>query len=131
MEQTMAQVMESMRVGFLQQLEDVKLTAADQQVFENFQFRVGKIIGDALAWPKIKGEYTALFDQTFTEAEIDGMNAFYKSPAGKAMVAKLPVLMRKGSELGQQRMQLVMPELQKAINELIDEAKARKVAPKP
>lgn len=129
MEQSVDQVMAAMRNGFMQQLEDVRLTTDQNKVIELFHSRVGKIVKDAISWEKIKDEYTDLFAKNFTEEEIEGMNVFYRSPAGKAMIQKLPILMQRGSELGQRRMQAAMPDLQRAITELTDEVRNSKPAP--
>ena len=48
---------------------------------------------------------------------MDGIIAFYKSPAGEAMLAKTPAIMAKANELVQQQMATVMPEIQKLIKD--------------
>lgn len=124
MNQSVQQMLAAMRNGFMQQITDVKLNPEQEKVVAQFHTRIGKIMSDAIAWDKIKDEYIDLFAKNFTEEEIDGINAFYRTPIGKAMIQKLPVLMQKGSELGQRRMQAYMPELQRAIGQLIDEVRA-------
>jgi hypothetical protein len=58
-----------------------------------------------------------LYADTYTEQEMDGIIAFYKSPAGEAMLAKTPAIMAKANELVQQQMATVMPEIQKLIKD--------------
>src|SRR5262245_8649514 len=41
---------------------------------------------------KIRPELVKAYMETFTDEEIDGMLAFYETPAGKASVTKIPVL---------------------------------------
>jgi len=41
-----------------------------------------------------------VYDRNFTDAEIDGMLAFYSSPVGQKMLAKLPVVLQESMEAG-------------------------------
>lgn len=42
-----------------------------------------------------------VYDRNFTDAEIDGMLAFYSSPVGQKVLAKLPVVLQESMEAGQ------------------------------
>ena len=41
-----------------------------------------------------------VYDRNFSDAEIDGMLAFYSSPVGRQMLAKLPVVLQESMEVG-------------------------------
>jgi hypothetical protein len=69
-------------------------------------------------WQKLKPEYVKLYAEVFTEEEIEGMVAFYKTPAGHAMIEKMPALLSKSMEIGQRQMAGIMPEIQKAVEDL-------------
>ncbi|MBN9383186.1 MAG: DUF2059 domain-containing protein [Chitinophagaceae bacterium] len=42
-----------------------------------------------------------VYDRNFTDEEIDGMLAFYSSPVGQKVLAKLPVVLQESMEAGQ------------------------------
>jgi hypothetical protein len=90
---------------------------------------IGKILDQRLGWAVMKPKFAALYDESFSDAELDGMLAFYRSPAGKAMVAKMPQVMAKGAQLGQQQMASAGPEIQQLIRNAM--AKQQKPAGKP
>jgi hypothetical protein len=69
------------------------------------------VIQQELSWEKMKGRYVALYAETFNEEELQGIIAFYKSPAGQAFVKKQPELARRSMELNQQLMVEIMPKL--------------------
>jgi hypothetical protein len=75
------------------------------------------ILTSALSWEKFKPIYVKLYADTYTEPEMDGVIAFYKSPAGEAMLAKTPAITTKAIELAHQQMATVMPEIQKLIKD--------------
>lgn len=64
-----------------------------------------------------------VYADTYTEEEIDGILGFYKSPAGQAMLRKMPVLMQRSMALGQQLMGDLMPEIQKMTQETQEKLK--------
>jgi len=62
-----------------------------------------------------------LYDNTFGEEEIDVILAFYTSPTGRKMVKNLPQLMAGGQVVAQQWMELLQPELNSAIQSVVEE----------
>lgn len=79
------------------------------------------LIYEGLSWESLKEEYIQLYAETFTEEELEGIIEFSKSPLGKKMAEKSPVLMQKSMEIGRQHAQQVMPEVQKAIQDYMKE----------
>jgi hypothetical protein len=71
-----------------------------------------------------------LFADAYSEAELDDIIAFYKSPTGQAMVAKGPLLMTKASGIAQQRLAEVMPRLQELMRDSISNA-SQSAQPQP
>ena len=62
---------------------------------------------------KIRPELTKAYAETFTDEEIDGMLAFYETPAGRAAVAKIPAINTRMSSLIQTEMNALGPEINK------------------
>ena len=117
----MQAVMDRMGQNMLQQ-SDVPATAEAQASHE----RVMAIVREEMSWEKFKPKIMQVYRETFTQEEIDGLIAFYESPAGRAYVAKVPVVAAKTMDLTQQQMQSLLPRLKAAA----DEARAKQGAPK-
>ncbi len=66
---------------------------------------------EQLNWDKMKPQYVKLYGDTFSQEEINGLIAFYQSPAGKAYVAKMPQLTQHTMQLIQGQMTELMPKL--------------------
>jgi hypothetical protein len=66
---------------------------------------------EQMAWTTLEPEYTQLYLEVFTEAEIREMIAFYQTPLGQKLLTKMPVLMTKSNELMSRRLQTAMPQL--------------------
>jgi hypothetical protein len=76
------------------------------------------MMAQELSWDKMKEDYITLYADTFTEEELKGVIAFYKSPAGQAFLKKQPELMKRSMEMSQKLMLQVMPKIHAMIKEL-------------
>jgi hypothetical protein len=74
--------------------------------------KIMALVAQEINWDKMKTDLITLYSETFTEDELKGVIAFYKSPAGQAFQKKLPMLMKRSMELNQKMMIQLMPKLQ-------------------
>jgi uncharacterized protein len=117
------QIIEQMKTMSMAQFSKMEMPAGERQAADELQQKLMALLSDRLSWDKMKPAYLKLYGDTFSEDEIDGIVTFYKSPAGKAMIEKMPVLMQKSMALGQQLMGDVMPEIKRMTEELTQKYK--------
>jgi hypothetical protein len=124
LDQMVAQMDSAMRTGtekaLQQSLKGTTPTLAQQAQINDFQNKLSALVKDELSYPKMKDIYLQVYRETFTQDEVNGIMAFYSSPAGQAMVQKTPVAMQKSSALMQgrigpmtQKLQTMMEQFQK------------------
>jgi len=77
-----------------------------------YQAKMKAFLNKYMSWASLKDDMTKLYMAEFTEAEINELTKFYQTPLGKKTVKKMPLLMTKGAEIGQKRVQEHLPELQ-------------------
>ena len=80
-----------------------------------FQAEMKAFLGKYMSWASMKDDMVKLYAAEFTEPELKELVTFYQTPVGKKSIQKMPVLMSKGAEIGQKRVQEHLPELQSAI----------------
>lgn len=110
-----------------QMMEQIKAITASQvppgtspeQVAKarEIQSKILDLVKARISWEKMRPQYVKLYGETFSEAEIGGMLAFYESPSGRAMLAKMPALVTKVMEVAQAQMKDLLPEIQRVIRE--------------
>jgi len=66
---------------------------------------------EQMDWKVMEPELTQLYLEVFTEQELRDITAFYKTPLGQKMLAKMPQLMARSSELANARVQAALPKL--------------------
>lgn len=92
--------------------------SADQKArVDAFQKQLFDFIASQIGWKGMQTEYVDMYSQTFTEDEIDGMLAFYKSPAGVAIIAKTPELTSKAGLVVSKKMLTLKPEIEKMVED--------------
>jgi hypothetical protein len=117
MKLVMDAVLKQVKDASQQQLVGVTLTDAQQKKFDDFQQKVFDIVNDQMSWAKIEPDYIKLYDDAYTEEQIDGILSFYKSPVGQAMIAKSPELTTKSLQISQGRMQAIQPQLRQLMQD--------------
>ena len=74
-----------------------------------------KFFNKHMSYESLKPEMITIYAEAFTSTELKEINAFYKTPTGAKTIEKLPELMAKGGQIGAQRVQDNIHELQDMI----------------
>ena len=93
------------------------LTPEKKKLQDEFVANSMKVVEANFGWTVLEPAYVKLYADTYTEAELDGILAFYQSPAGQAMLAKTPQLSSGVMEIVHSRMDDFQPKMQ-ALQEL-------------
>ena len=101
-----------------------KLTPEQQRAFDLFPAKFAQVMREEMGWSTTKPRMIELYREVFTQEEVDGQIAFYRSPAGQAVIAKMPLLMQKSMEMSERQMRALMPRLQAAMTQALADAKA-------
>ncbi len=75
-------------------LQGKEPTKQQQLAITKMKQRMMSVLKAEVNWQKLEPIYVKLYKSSFTEEEIKGMVEFYKTPAGKAVINKLPVVMQ-------------------------------------
>ncbi len=109
--------------SFQQALKGKVPTAKQQQAIENMKSRMLATLQGEFAWEKLEPVYLRLYRASFTEEEIVGMLSFYKTPAGQAVITKMPLLTQNTMIEIQKLLSGITPQIQKIQEDFIAEMK--------
>jgi uncharacterized protein len=65
-----------------------------------------------MSYESLKPDLINLYANAFTESELNELNEFYKTPIGQKALRKMPELISKGEQMGSQRVQDNIQELE-------------------
>lgn len=122
--------------GMMQQMigqatQGQNVTPAQQAAIDKYVAKSKTIMTEELTWAKLEPVYVRIYTESLTQEEVEGIVAFYKTPAGKAMVSKLPVIMQKTMGELPSIMGPMMQKIQAAAQEFGAELQAAQAAAAP
>ncbi len=115
------QLLEQIRRWQMEELEQLQLNTEQIKKAKELQLKTFDLLYAELNWESLKPGYIDLYAKTFSEEELSAMILFYGSPTGRNMVAKMPTLMQKSSELVDARVREILPRIRQMMLELIVE----------
>jgi hypothetical protein len=123
--------MESIIKASMQQAMKGHATTAKQQAaIDKMTAKMMETMREEMSWEKLEPLYLRIYQKSFTQEEVDGMLAFYKSPVGAAVIKKLPVVMQESTAAMQERLGPLMAKIQSAVKETITELRAEEAKEK-
>jgi hypothetical protein len=85
-----------------------ELTPQVRQVLREF-------MDEHFRYEDLEPEMIRIYTDLYTEEDIRGMTAFYRTPLGQRMIETLPELSAASQRMAQERLQSVLPQLMQAI----------------
>lgn len=113
--------MEAMIKGSTQQALGRALNENEQRIVDSLTSKLLRMMKDELNWETLEPLYLRIYAESFTQEEVDGMLAFYKSPAGEALIKKMPLVVQQSMTAMQERMGPMMQKIQAAIEDTVEE----------
>jgi len=71
-----------------------KVDEEKQKALDKFRDKIIAIQNEELSWEKMEPMLISIYSSSLTQEDVDGITAFYQSPAGKAYVQKIPAIMQ-------------------------------------
>jgi hypothetical protein len=115
----MAQMDNLMQQSIAQATQGQKIPPKVQKDIDTRRGEMIAMMKELLDWTKLEPMYLRVYQKTFSQQEVDGMIAFYKTPAGQAVIGKMPAVMQNTIEEMQQLMGPVMQKMQKLQQDVV------------
>jgi uncharacterized protein len=121
-----AQMDALMKQAMQQVTQGQPVTPEVQKQIERGQSEAMSMMKEVLDWNKLEPMYVRIYQKSFTQPEIDGLIAMYKSPAGQMLLTKMPVVLQNATAEVQQLMQPVMMRIQRLQQDVLAQIQAEK-----
>ena len=119
MEGAMAQADQMMRASMEQTMQGKEISAEDRKVLDEMRTDMIAVLDEALGWDAMEPLFIDVYQRSLSQSEVDAMLEFYRSDAGKAVIAKMPLIMQNTMGVMQQRMASVGPRIQQIQDEAV------------
>ena len=84
---------------------------------QEMQNKMVELIKSRLSWTRMRAEYVKVDADLYSDSEIEGLLAFYESPAGRGYLEKMPLMAQRMMAASQAQMGDLMPEIQRIMKE--------------
>jgi hypothetical protein len=114
--------------GFLQEAMRQALAGRtpspeQQAALDEMTAKLVALLQTEMRWELLEPRFLEIYQQTFTEEEVAGMLDFYRSPAGQAVIDKMPQVMERSLGMMHGITQSMMPKLRQIQSETIEKLK--------
>jgi hypothetical protein len=113
---TMNQVFEQMQAAMAPTIP-ASATPEQRAKAQELQSKILDLMKSRMSWEKVRPAYVKAYSETFSEEEINGILAFYESPAGRAMQANMQIFISKVMALSQALASELIPEIERITKE--------------
>jgi uncharacterized protein len=125
-DETIAHLDSYMKQVMQQATQGQRITPEIQKDIDKRQAELMSMIKEVLDWNKLEPIYVRVYQKSFTQGEVDGLIAFYKTPTGQALLTKMPAVMQNTMNEMQQMIQPMMQRVQQMQQEVVAEIQAEK-----
>jgi hypothetical protein len=124
--------------GMFEQMVDGALghapDAQERQILQRQEAKMENLMKRQFTWSKFEPMVADIYRKSFSQKEINDLLAFYKSPSGQAVIAKMPVVMQQSMVSMQTVMKQILPQVQqigRETGEELEHYEASKAKAKP
>jgi hypothetical protein len=96
-----------------------------------FEKKFAQMIDAQVGWDVMQPALTDYYTKAFTEEELDVIVTFYKTPAGAALVEKMPAVNTQATQLLQSKMAAVQPQMKQMYEDFQKSQAAVSATPAP
>lgn len=125
---TSADLERNMQAAVQATLQGRQPTPREQQAIDQMTRESAALLRKELGWTTMRPIMVQIYQSTFTQEEVDGQIAFYRTPVGASVVDKMPAVMQATMVATQQSLARLMPQLQAIVKKTIAETKAPSAA---
>ncbi|MGL4315584.1 MAG: DUF2059 domain-containing protein [Pseudomonas sp.] len=112
--------------AFAQRFAEAQAPESKKALLESYQAKANVALDKAIGWQKLEPQMVSLYSAAFTEAELKELIAFYQSPTGSKVLARMPALMAQSVQISQSQLQPAVPEVNKLLTDMSAELAPKK-----
>jgi hypothetical protein len=116
----MSQIDAAIQSGVQQSLQGRELTPEQEKILDEMRTNLLVIFGEEFTWTKLEPTFIDVYRRSLSQSEVDGMIAFYKTTAGRAVIAKMPLIMQNSMQMVQSQLGGMMPRIQQVQREAVE-----------
>lgn len=118
-----AQITQSLRImegepdkGVLPAEIGLELPPAMRQRLQTLEKQIEQAVREEMAWERIRPLYHRIYKETLTQEEVNALLAFYRTPVGRSIIQKMPLLMQRSMQVTREQ---VLPNVNQRMGKIL------------
>jgi len=112
---------QNMRASLVSSTQGRALSPEQQRAMDAAISKVVTVIRSEVSFDRFKPMYMKIYRESLDQSEVDGMIAFYQTPAGQAVIKKMPLIAQKSMDAVRQMLGGMAPKIEAAMKEALQE----------
>jgi hypothetical protein len=129
LDKTMIQMETMMHEAMNQGTAGQPLNDEQKKIMSDMSSGMVNLLREQMSWDTLQPIMVDIYRKSLNQSDVDGMLKFYKSPAGQALIAKMPIIMQNMMTTMQERMKTMMPKVQQLVRETTERIQAAATKP--
>jgi hypothetical protein len=125
LEQVYATVELNAKQDLAKRTEGQTLSEEEKELIARIPSKIAEVFRAEFSWSEIRAVYIDIYQEAFTQAEINDLIQFYKSSAGQSYLSKMPLVLHRSMQVTTKQLEAIIPKIRKAVDELLRDAKLR------
>jgi uncharacterized protein len=100
-----------------------QLSEREQQIADDTHAKIQALLRQTLQWNNFEPLMIRVYQSTFSQKDVDGMTAFYKTPTGQAVISKMPMVVQQTMQAMQERTASLLPQIQQIQRDMATQMK--------
>lgn len=110
-------------------MQDPQLNDAQRAIVTDWKQEFIGVLTGYLDWAQLEPMFIDIYRRSFTSAEVASLVEFYRTPAGRALISKMPAVMQNSMTAMQARMAELQPRMAKLQQDLQSKLQAAGTPP--
>lgn len=119
-----AQVDTMMAASMTEALGGRTVTPEQQALFDEMRARIIAIFRESMNWSALEPMMIDVYRKSFNRAEVQGMLDFYRTDTGRAVIAKMPLVMQHTMTSINEHVHTMMPKIMEVQKDIIARLRA-------
>ena len=119
LENAMAQAEVMTQQTTRQPLAGRPVTPEQERILRSFQSKMMAVYHEEMSWQHLEPVFIQIYQDSFSQKEINGLVAFYQSDLGQAVIHKMPVVLQNTMQAMQVRTMQIMPRIRALQQEMV------------
>jgi uncharacterized protein len=107
------------------------MSEREQQITDDAHAKIQALMHEQLQWSNFEPMMIRVYQSSFSQKDIDAMKAFYSTPTGQAVIAKMPLVLQQTMQAMQERTASLIPQIQQIQKDMMAQLKEARAAENP